>query len=54
MNDVAPGHAHEKGLDMRHMGFKWAKATAVALAMSVALSGCTIPFINVEVPIDLP
>lgn len=39
---------------MRHMGFKWAKATTVALAMSVALSGCTIPFINVEVPIDLP
>ncbi len=54
MNDVASSHAHEKGLDMRHMGFKWAKATAVALAMSVALSGCTIPFINVEVPIDLP
>lgn len=39
---------------MRHTGSKWAKATAVALAMSVALSGCTIPFINVEVPFDLP
>lgn len=30
------------------------KAGVMALAMTVSLTGCTIPFINVEVPIDLP
>ena len=30
------------------------KAAVGALALSLALSGCTIPFINVEVPFDVP
>lgn len=29
-------------------------AMAAALMMSVALTGCTIPFVNVELPFDLP
>ena len=39
---------------MRQTGRSWAKATTLALAVSVTLSGCTIPFINVELPFDLP
>lgn len=33
---------------------KTVRATIVALAVAMTLSGCTIPFVNVEVPIDLP
>lgn len=30
------------------------RAAVMALVMTISLTGCTIPFINVEVPIDLP
>lgn len=39
---------------MRRNGRRSWCAIAMALMVSVALSGCTIPIVNVEVPIDLP
>ncbi|MBP3894742.1 MAG: amino acid ABC transporter substrate-binding protein [Atopobiaceae bacterium] len=39
---------------MRQWGFGKVRAVIAALAVSLALSGCTIPFINVEVPINAP
>lgn len=39
---------------MGHQGSGKARLCGVALAATMALSGCTIPFINVEVPFDLP
>ena len=39
---------------MRQPGFGKVRAAVMALVMSLALSGCTIPFINVEVPINPP
>ena len=35
-------------------GFGRAKAAVGALALSLVLSGCTIPFVNIEIPFDLP
>lgn len=39
---------------MRQTGMGKIGALVAALSVSVALSGCTIPFVNIEVPIELP
>ena len=39
---------------MRQTAMGKTRALAAALAVSVALTGCTIPFVNIEVPIELP
>ncbi|MBR3234458.1 MAG: amino acid ABC transporter substrate-binding protein [Atopobiaceae bacterium] len=39
---------------MRQARLAWIGAFAIALATLVVLSGCTIPFVNVEVPVNVP
>jgi len=39
---------------MKQRGTKWACLASAALAVTTALSGCTIPIINYELPFDLP
>lgn len=39
---------------MRQTGFGRLKALVATLVVAISLSGCTIPIINVEVPIDMP
>ena len=49
--------AARSGREVRGMGRMRAagvRGAVVALATTVALSGCTIPFVNIEVPFELP
>ena len=39
---------------MRQTGMGKVRALVAALSVTVALTGCTIPFVNIEVPIELP
>lgn len=39
---------------MHKLGLRGVRAMLVTLAATLTLSGCTIPFVNIEVPIDLP
>lgn len=39
---------------MAHRTWGRVRAAVAALAVTTALTGCTIPFVNIEVPIDLP
>lgn len=39
---------------MQKTGFARLKALAAALVVAISLSGCTIPIVNVEIPIDMP
>lgn len=39
---------------MRQTGMGKVRALVAALSVSMALTGCTIPFVNIEVPFELP